>query len=147
MKMAGVFKKWLKKPKRRGFLFAILLCFPIISPAADGDATEGSPDDPRAWYQRVNPQWGGHLKTRGAASWYDDQTLYGTVGSNPYVDGSVEGRLKNQLFFGEWGQLETHYEVILYGGDTRGKNQELGQLFPNFDNILFIKIGTAFSQF
>jgi hypothetical protein len=138
--MAGVLKKWLKKPKYRGFLFAFLLCCPIISLVADSGASKGSPDKSPGWYQHVTPQWGGHLKTRGAASWYDGQTVYGAVGSSPsYVDGSVEGRLKNQLFFNNWGQFETHYEVILYGGDTREKNHELEQLFPNFDNILFIR--------
>ena len=90
---------------------------------ANGDAAGESSNNPSAWYQNLNPQWGGHLKTRGAASWYDEQTIYETVGHSPYVDGSAEGRLKNLLFFGEWGQFETHYEVILYGGDN---NTEYG---------------------
>jgi hypothetical protein len=137
--IAGVFIKWLRKPKRRGYFFAFFFCLPIFFHPANGAASGESSNNPSAWYQNLNPQWGGHLKTRGAASWYDDQTLYGTVGNSPYVDGSVEGRLKNQLFLGDWGQFETHYEVILFGGDTRGENQELEQLFPDLDKILFLR--------
>lgn len=137
--MAGVFNKWLRKPKRHDCLFAFLFCLQIfLLPTNDAAAGESS-NNQSSWYQNLNPQWGGHLKTRGAASWYDEQTIYGTVGDSPYVGGSVEGRLKNQLFFGEWGQFDTHYEVILYGGDTRRKNQELEKLFPNLDKILFLR--------
>ena len=138
MELVSGFNIGLRKPRRRGYLCALLLCLPIIFLPANADAAEESSNRLLPWYQNLNPQWGGYVKTRAAASWYDDRTLYGMAGSSPYVDGSVDGRLKNQLFFGDWGQFETHYEVIFFGGDTRRKNQELEQRFPDLDKILFL---------
>jgi hypothetical protein len=129
----------IRRPKCRDFLCAFLLCLQIFSLSVYGTAAEKRPNNLSTWYQNLNPQWGGYLKTRGAASWYDDRTLYGTIGSNPYLDGSIDGRLKNQLYFGDWGQFETHYEIILFGGDTRRKNQEIEQRFPNLDKTFFLK--------
>jgi hypothetical protein len=50
----------------------------------------------------------------------------------------MEGRLKNSLFFGKWGYLETHYEAVLSGGDTRRKSKQLERLFPHLleDDLL-----------
>lgn len=62
--------------------------------------------------------WGGHLRLSGAASRPDDRSLYQAAGTGTYLDGAGEFRLKNQLFFGDWGSLETHYEAVLAGGET-----------------------------
>jgi len=40
--------------------------------------------------------------------------------------------LKNKLFFSTRTNFETHYEAILYGGDTRRKTRELQNQYPGF---------------
>ncbi|MFW6372125.1 MAG: hypothetical protein ACOC3W_00365 [Thermodesulfobacteriota bacterium] len=85
----------------------------------------------KKWYDALSPQWGGHLRTRGYAGRPDDESVYDLVGARTYYDGSLEFRLKNKLFFEDWGILETHYEAFLNGGDTREKGRELESRFPN----------------
>ncbi|WP_373500573.1 hypothetical protein, partial [Desulfococcus sp.] len=67
-------------------------------------------------------------RARAAVSRPDDGSLYQWVGTGTYLDGSGEFRLKNQLFFGDWGSFETHYEAVLVGGDTWRKRRELRDL-------------------
>jgi hypothetical protein len=81
--------------------------------------------------------WGGHVKVRGSVSWPDDETLFGIVETDPCYDGSVEGRIKSKLLFGEWGYVEAHYEMVLSGGDTQRKTKDLERLFPQFLNSGF----------
>ena len=97
---------------------------------------ESTPSDP--WYREIELEWGGHLKVRGSASRPDDESIFQTVGTRTYYDGNVEGRITNMLFFSEWGYVETHYEAVLSGGDTRRKGRELEQLFPDLfrDGVL-----------
>jgi len=102
-------------------LTALILCLPSISDSAE--VTE--------WYDALSPQWGGHLRARGSAGRPDDQSVYDLVGTRTYYDGSLEFRLKNKLFFEDWGILETHYEAFLNGGDTREKGRELERRFPD----------------
>ena len=77
----------------------------------------------------IETEWGGHIKTRGTASLPGDDSLYGLVGTGTYYDGSVEGRLKNRTYFGSAVHLDTHYEIILTGGDRREKEKKLEQIF------------------
>jgi hypothetical protein len=63
-------------------------------------------------------------------SWPDDESIQGSAQAGPYYDGSGEWRLKNKVFFGDWGYFETHYEAILSGGDTRRTAESLAQLYP-----------------
>ncbi len=63
-------------------------------------------------------------------SWPDDESALGSLETGPYYDGSGEFRLKNKVFFGDWGYFETHYEAILSGGDTRRTAKSLAQLYP-----------------
>jgi len=84
----------------------------------------------KSWHDKIDPHWGGHFKIRGSVSYPDDQSFFQPVGTDPFYDGNTEGRLKNRLFFGEWGYFETHYEVIFSGGDTRRKVKALERLNP-----------------
>jgi hypothetical protein len=102
-------------------LTALILCLPSITESAEV----------KKWYDALSPQWGGHLRARGYASRPDDQSVYDLVGTRTYYDGSLEFRLKNKLFFEDWGILETHYEAFLNGGDTREKGRELERRFPD----------------
>lgn len=78
----------------------------------------------------IDVEWGGHVRGRGNVSWPDDKAAPGVVDTGPYYDGSGECRLKNQVFFGNWGNFETHYEAILSGGDTRCAEASLARLHP-----------------
>lgn len=82
----------------------------------------------------VQTQWGGHLRAIGTISWPEDQSIYALSNvDTPYYDGQVEGRLKNQLFFGSHWRLETHYEVVWLGGDTRDAGSQLANSLPAAD--------------
>ena len=123
------------------FLLAVFL-FGYFSPAiswALSDSPSESPSAasinqstlPEPWYKKIGYQWGGHVKVRGAVSWPDDESYFQPVGTDPYYDGHTDVRLKNRLFFGEWGYFETHYEAVLSGGDTRRKGKALERLYPD----------------
>jgi len=83
------------------------------------------------WYKKIDDQWGGHVKGRGSVSWPDDESFFQPVGTGPYYDGNTEVRVKNKLFFGNWGDFETHYEAVFSGGDTRRKGKALERLHPD----------------
>ncbi len=83
--------------------------------------------------ETIEADWGGYIKFRGAVSSPDDDTFYRLVGTGTYYDGSAEGRLKNRLSLGSSVYLDTHYEIILSGGDTRRKQGELQELFAGWD--------------
>jgi len=80
----------------------------------------------------IKTDWGGYIKFRGAVSWPDDDSFYSLVGTGTYLDGSAEGRLKNRLYLGSSVYFDTHYEMILSGGDTRRKQSELKKLFAGW---------------
>ncbi|MGE0083743.1 MAG: hypothetical protein AB7S75_04920 [Desulfococcaceae bacterium] len=75
--------------------------------------------------QNLSMEWGGHLRFRGSVTWQEDGTVYEPAGTGPYYDGSGEFRMKNSMFFGKRAVLETHYEAVLSGGDTRKKGREV----------------------
>ena len=79
-------------------------------------------------YEALSPEWGGYLRLQAGFSRPDDRSIYQWVGTGTYIDGSGEFRLKNQLFFGDWGRFETQYEAVLLGGDTWKKGWELRDL-------------------
>ncbi|MEA3471457.1 MAG: hypothetical protein U9R24_07050 [Thermodesulfobacteriota bacterium] len=77
----------------------------------------------------IDAEWGGYIKCRGVASWPDYDSFYSLVGAGTYYDGSAEGRLKNRLYFGTSLYFDTHYEIILSGGDRRRNQKKLERLF------------------
>lgn len=83
------------------------------------------------WSDKIETQWGGHLKTTGIVSWPDDESFLQPADTDTFYDGSIEFRLKNKLFFTDWAYLETHYEALALGGDTWRKKKELEQTYPN----------------
>jgi hypothetical protein len=93
--------------------------------AADERAASGKSGSPPL-IERVASEWGGYLKLRGSASRPDRDSLLGASGQDALYDGNAEGLLKNALFFDGWGQLDTHYEIVLSGGDSRRERKRLG---------------------
>lgn len=121
------------------FLFAALISIqfvPCRSWGFNGNQAKSrvqaaeSQDFRKPWYERVGVEWGGHFKLRGMASWPDEASVYGRTGTETSYDGNAEARLKSALFLGDWGYLETHYEAIISGGDTRSRGKELEKAFP-----------------
>jgi hypothetical protein len=104
------------------FLFSVPLCcvFFTVNPVA---AQKGS------GIPNVGAEWGGYVKARGQASFPPAASPYRAVESGTYLDGSLEGRLKNTLFWGDRSRLDTHYEIVASGGDTQGAQNELAALF------------------
>jgi hypothetical protein len=103
---------------------------PVVG-AAEGMAPDNSTHS-KKFPGDIDAEWGGYIKFRGVASWPDDESFYGLVGTGILYDGSAEGRLKNRLYFGESLVLDTHYEIILSGGDRRKKEKELERLLAGF---------------
>ena len=118
--------------QRIRILIALLLfsitSTPIDSPvlaALSNDTTSPSP-----WHLDIDDHWGGHLKVRGSASWPAYGSFLGSEETETLYDGHTEARVTNRLFFGDWGSLDTHYEIILSGGDTRRRIKSLEKLYP-----------------
>ncbi|MBN1614437.1 MAG: hypothetical protein JW950_08245, partial [Deltaproteobacteria bacterium] len=103
------------------------------APAGDGD--EGS--HPPA---SIETQWGGHVQLQGTLSRPGERSYFQSLDTGDLYDGSVETRLRGKVLFGERASLETHYEAVLAGGDTRRSGNALRQLiggssrsFPSAD--------------
>jgi hypothetical protein len=110
------------KRLRRAWLALIgaLILMPAGRPAAAAQG-DGS---------AVQVDWGGHLRAIGSLTRIDDRSIYQYADSGPYYDGQAEVRLKNEIFVGSRWALETHYEAVAVGGDTRANNSKLRRRFP-----------------
>lgn len=94
------------------------------------------PPESPAWYKKIEPQWGGHLKPRGGVSWYDDKTLLGENNGEPFYDTHMDFRLNNKLLLSNRSTFETHYEAIYIGGDTYKREYEILEQFPSLSDLL-----------
>lgn len=114
-------------------ILILLLLFSISTTQIDAAAPASLPntsESPSPRHLDIDDHWGGHLKINGAASWPTSDSLFWDAGTETLYDGHAELRVKNRLFFGDWGDLDTHYEIILAGGDTRRKVKSLDKLYP-----------------
>jgi hypothetical protein len=102
-----------------------------VAAASDSSAPIKATGGSSPWYQDVEIRWGGYLKARGSLSWVESDSILGSVDAGRYVDGDLEGRLKNTIL-GAGGRiyLETHYEAVLLGGDTWRNQRQLQDLYP-----------------
>jgi len=118
------------------------ICLTQILAIASSRASSNSQNEPVAdsrydtapsepWYKNVEAGWGGQIKVQGFASWVEDESIFQPVDTETYYDGNVQGRLKSKLFFGKRGSFETHYEVVLAGGDTRSHKKTLEGIPPD----------------
>jgi hypothetical protein len=127
-------------------LLLTLLLLPVFGQAwaessdLSGDTLSAATVKESGWLEQLDGDWGGYLKARGTASWPSSETLYDLVGRGTYLDGSLEGRLKSELFFGDFASFETHYEMVLAGGETWKKNSQLARIFPGLAAQGFIGI-------
>lgn len=111
--------------------FICLLVGFLTAPASPGwvAASLARPVEP--WYRELRSEWGGEFQLKGSVSRADEKSLFQAVDGGDLYDGSIQARLKNRLFFGERANMETHYEAVLLGGDTREARKEFERLFPS----------------
>jgi len=133
--------KWTGFSTIRFLLPGILvLAFLIVSSETRAEQaipeTEAEASD--AWHEHVDSEWGGRVRLRAMASWVEDDSFFKLVDTDTNSDANVEVRLKGKLFFGDWGYLDTHYEAVAAGGDTREKLEELKERFPVLEREGFI---------
>ncbi len=88
------------------------------------------------WGPRLQTTWGGHLRTIGTAAFLDPDAVQRNLDRDPYLDGQVELRLKNQLQMGARWALETHYELVALGGDSRENTSALAETAGGFSDDL-----------
>ena len=103
----------------------------LQSPCSTSWATSQFSGAEKGWFKDLEAEWGGHLKLQGSLSRIEEETIFQPGGTKTYDDGNAEGRLKNKLFLGNWGDLEIHYEIVRLGGDTWTQSRELERLFPD----------------
>ncbi len=106
------------------FLLLLSVLFVLIC-SGSSSASESNP-----WYKQFSPEWGGHVRGRGAVSWPDEETIQGALEPAPHYDGTADFRIKNKVFFGQWGYFDTHYEAVLWGGGSWRTAQSLEELYP-----------------
>ncbi len=125
-----------------GFLFPFMLLLGTsYYSEASNPAEKMHGHDPKSGDKKIETEWGGHIKARAKASRHEDESVFRPVGKGTYYDRSLEGRLKNRIFLEEWGQFETHYEAVYFGGDTRAKTGDLKDLFPGFFDYGLLSYG------
>ncbi|MFC1858510.1 hypothetical protein ACFL9U_10880 [Thermodesulfobacteriota bacterium] len=88
----------------------------------------------KSFLERIQSQWGGHLKVIGTASWPGEESFFHLVDTGSYYDGDVDFRLKNKLYFSSGSYLDTHYELIFSFGDTIRNLSLLETQYPDFIN-------------
>jgi hypothetical protein len=86
-------------------------------------------------FKELSPEWGGHIRGRGTVSWPDEETIQGVSGPAPYYDGTADFRIKNKVSFGRWGYFDTHYEAVLWGGDSWRTTRALEDRSPGLANL------------
>ncbi len=112
-------------PRAKIYLFLVLFSFSGIFGFSAGGTSAGGGEKTLP----IAADWAGYLKARGKASFQPAGSFYRAVGPENYLDGSLEGRLKNRLFWGSRVRLETHYEMVASGGDTQEARDDLAALF------------------
>ncbi|MDY0040320.1 MAG: hypothetical protein RBS57_08400, partial [Desulforhabdus sp.] len=115
--------------------FCMSLSAPAISSAAlqatDSNLPEGQQvDSGENWLDSIRAEWGGYLKLRCFVSWPGTDSIFEPVGTGTFYDGNAQFRLINKILLGDWGYFDTHYELILSGGDTWKKGRALNAIFP-----------------
>jgi hypothetical protein len=104
-----------------------------ITCASEKPTAQDSTSPPKSWLNQIDMHWGGRLKAIGSVLFARDETIYEPVGTGNYLNLDTNLRINNDIFFSDWGHLETQYEAILAGGKAQEKQQELRTIFPNFE--------------
>ena len=133
----------IKNSLSRAFLPAAmlgLLCafFGPHKAFAEANGADDQTEAESAWLDHIESEFSGRIRTRARASWPKDGSFFELVDTDTNGDANVEVRLMERLYFGDWGYLETHYEAVVAGGETREKLEELKRRFPAFSQEGFL---------
>ena len=101
-----------------GCLLTLLFCRPAAPAGLNDDTTA-------TILSGMRMTWGGHARAVGIITAVGGNSIYASVDDGPYMDGQAEWRLKNRLDIGSRWPIDTHYELVGYGGDTREASQAL----------------------
>jgi hypothetical protein len=127
----------LKKMNAFRYIFLLvtlgLVSFNSITYSSEKPTLQDLTSASSSWLDQIDMHWGGRLKTIGSATFARDDSVFEPVGTGTYMNLDTDLRVNNDTFFGDWGHLETQYEAILTGGETREKRQDLKKFFPNFE--------------
>ncbi len=99
-------------------------------PAASDKAEKPEQPAKSPGWKDLGWKWGGYLKGKGGINWPAGTSYFSPVTTSQLYDGNVEFRLKNTTQFGPRLSLETHYDAILEGGDTRKGCFQLAKVDP-----------------
>ncbi len=105
-------------------LAGMLFCRSVAQ-ARDQDSAHGS-----GLLSAMKMDWGGHQRAIGTVSRVEDQSTYQFSDTDSYIDGQVEWRWKNRLMMGSHWTVQTHYELVAFGGDTFKNTGDLDQMLP-----------------
>lgn len=82
------------------------------------------------WNEGSDLDLGGHIKLRRSTTWPDTDSYRTMVGDEPRLNSAAELRLKAELFLGDFGTLDVHYENVYEDSDTREKEARLARVAP-----------------
>jgi len=97
------------------------------------------PEPDKSWYEKFETEWGGRLRLLGSVSWHDEDTIFDSIESGPYYDGSADFRLMNNTYLNQRTYFTIHYEANYSSGDTLRVVNKLATRFPELlENGLII---------
>lgn len=112
-------------------LILLILLTPFVFPAGlPGGGRAGASQEETGAGWSPPGRWGGYLKLKGTWSQSPAGSLYDVLGGGSLLDGEGSFRLKSDLVPGEGIRLETHYEIVLLGGDRWRKIADLKKTYP-----------------
>jgi hypothetical protein len=123
----------IKKPNRsKSLTVCLVVCCLAVMLLFRSTARAGQDDDVQKdpFFSAMEMDWGGYLRAIGTVSRVDDQPLYPHADSDPLLDGQLEWRLKNRLSMGPRWTVQTHYELVAFGGDTFEYAADLDRMVP-----------------
>ena len=110
----------------RGKAGAVCALIWILLAAVPGGSEEAEPGaQTPAWFQAVDVEWSGHLRTAARFSGAGRDSLLTANQSGVLADGSTELRLKNRIHFGRDVNLTTHYQLGSLYGETLDQARDI----------------------
>ena len=104
----------------------ILLGGPVGARAADSGG----------WSAGSAVNWGGHLRLIGTGTRFNGDSIDESGVRDPGYDGQLEWRAKNRTAFGRHWRIDTHYELVVLGGDAYEKARSARTLPGNLAQLL-----------
>jgi len=132
-KLSALSFNGIKKPSRcKSLTVSLAICCLAVTLffhcPARAEQDDGAPKG--QFLSAIKMNWGGYLRAIGTTSRVNDQPVYPVADNDPFLDGQVEWRLKNRLSMGPRWTVQTHYELVAFGGDTFEYAADLDGMVP-----------------